>query len=83
MGRDNRRLAGSRHPHPPFRCERLPLPKPGDEVRALDRQGTFLCMAKVLKVHQAKKYDRTRVVTVSVEKRFCDEARGIEVVSNG
>ena len=64
-------------------CEILPLPKPGDEVRALDRQGRFLCMAKVLKVHEAKKYDRTRVVTVSVEKRFCDEARGIEVVSDG
>lgn len=64
-------------------CEILPIPRVGDEVRALDRQGTFLCMAKVTRVHDAKKNDRTRVVTVSVEKQFCDEARGIEAVSNG
>ena len=64
-------------------CEILPLPKVGDEVRTLDRQGDFLCMATVTRVHDAKKNDRTRVVTVSVEKRFCDEARGIEVVSHG
>jgi Fe-S-cluster-containing hydrogenase component 2 len=63
--------------------ELLPVPKAGDEVRALDRAGRFLCMAKVIKVHAAKKYDRTRIVTVSVEKRFCNEARGIEAVSNG
>jgi formate hydrogenlyase subunit 6/NADH:ubiquinone oxidoreductase subunit I len=63
-------------------CEILPLPRAGDEVRALDRKGNFLCRAKVLRVHDAKKYDRTRVVTVSVEKRFCDEARGIEVASH-
>jgi len=63
--------------------ELLPLPRAGEEVRALDREGRFLCLAKVLRVHEARKYDRTRVVTVSVARRFCDEARGIEVVSHG
>lgn len=63
--------------------ELLPLPRAGDAVRAMDRQGRFLCEATVLKVHDAKKYDRTRVVTISVERRFSDEARAIEAVSNG
>ncbi len=63
--------------------ELLPLPKEGQIVRALDRAGTFLCQAEVVRVQKAKRFDRTSVVTVCVEREFSDDARSIEVDQNG
>jgi Fe-S-cluster-containing hydrogenase component 2 len=63
--------------------ELLPLPGEGDEVRALDRAGGFLCMARVVKVQKARKFDRTNVVTVSVERRYFNEVRSLEAHRNG
>ncbi len=63
--------------------ELLPLPGEGDEVRALDRAGRFLCTATVVKIQKARKFDKTNVLTVSVERRYFNEVRSIEVAANG
>jgi Fe-S-cluster-containing hydrogenase component 2 len=63
--------------------ELLPLPRQGQAVRALDRSGSVLCPATVLRVQQAKRFDRTNVITIAVERKYYNEARGIEVLGNG
>ncbi len=63
--------------------ELLPLPREGQIVNALDRSGARACRATVVKVQKAKKFDRTRVVTIAVEKPYVNEVRGIEVDGDG
>jgi Fe-S-cluster-containing hydrogenase component 2 len=60
--------------------ELLPLPEVGEAVRALDRSGNFLCQAEVVRVQKAKRFDKTAVVTVTVDKRFVNDARSIESI---
>jgi len=59
--------------------ELLPLPEVGDTVRALDRGGRYLCPGEVVQVQRAKRFDKTAVITVTVEKRFVNHARSMEV----
>ena len=59
--------------------ELLPLPAVGDAVRALDRSGRPVGPAEVIRVQKAKRFDRTAVVTVAVDKRLVNEVRSIEV----
>jgi len=59
--------------------ELLPVPKKGEIVKALNRKGEVVCEASVLRVVQTKKYDKTAVVTVSIEKEFADQVRSIRV----
>jgi hypothetical protein len=40
-------------------------------------------MARVVKVQKARKFDRTNVVTVSVERRYFNEVRSLEAHRNG
>ena len=60
--------------------ELLPVPRKGDIVRGLDRGGSYVCDAEVIKVMQSKKFDRTVIVTVTVGKVFVNEVRGIRVI---
>lgn len=60
-----------------FPYEFLPYPEVGKEVDGLNRAGEKVCDAKVLKVLNPKKFDRTAVITVAVPKEFGMEVRNI------
>jgi len=59
--------------------ELLPLPNTGDKVKALDRKGDYVCDAKVLRVLKAKRYDKTNIVTIEVDKKYFNEVRNIKL----
>jgi Fe-S-cluster-containing hydrogenase component 2 len=56
--------------------EFLPIPKEGDKVKALDREGKTKGKAKVIKVNRSKK---TTVVTIEVDKKLAMEIRNIKM----
>ena len=60
--------------------EILPLPCKGDRVKGLNRSGEVVCEARVESVLTSKRFDKTNIVTVSVEKRFCHEVRSIKTL---
>jgi len=57
--------------------EFLPYPQEGEVVNGLNRAGEKVCSAKVLKVLNPKKFDRTAVITVAVPKEYGMEVRNI------
>jgi Fe-S-cluster-containing hydrogenase component 2 len=57
--------------------EAWPLPAPGDQVAALDRQGRRVCAGTVEKVLSGQTQDHTAVVTVRVPKEHIDAVRAI------
>ena len=61
-----------------FPYEYLPVPKEGDVVKALDREGKVVCDAKVERVLSPPKYDMTKVVTILVPVEHVNTVRGIE-----
>lgn len=61
--------------------EFLPLPKKGEKVIALDRNGSNICAGEVLKVSLTKKGDRTALVKVAVPKEYADKVRNIKTTS--
>jgi len=58
--------------------EYLPVPEKGDTVRALDREGKYVCDATVDKVVAAKSYDMTKVITITVPAEHANTVRGID-----
>lgn len=58
--------------------EMLPVPKKGEKVRALDREGNDICEAEVFSV--IKFPDKTYVIGITLEKKFIWNARAIRVV---
>jgi Fe-S-cluster-containing hydrogenase component 2 len=58
--------------------ELLPLPGRGDGVKGLNRSGEVVCDALVESVLTSKKLDKTNIVTVTVEKKFCHEVRSVK-----
>ena len=56
--------------------EFLPIPKVGDNVIALDREGKPRGTAKIIKVNRSKK---TTVVTIEVDKDLAMEVRNIKL----
>lgn len=60
-----------------FPYEFLPLPKVGEEISAVNREGKFITMARVLKVQNGIKNDRTPIVTIIVPKKWGNEIRSI------
>ena len=56
--------------------EFLPIPKVGDKVKALDREGISRGIAKVKKVNRSEK---TTVVTIEVDKDLAMEVRNIKL----
>jgi Fe-S-cluster-containing hydrogenase component 2 len=61
-----------------FAYEYLPVPQKGETVVAVDREGKPVCNATVEKVVSVKKYDMTKVLTISVPLEFANNARGIQ-----
>ena len=57
--------------------ELTPLPEPGQEVDALDREGNTVGKATVLKVQSGKTQNKTNVVTVIVPKEQVHVVRNI------
>jgi NADPH-dependent 2,4-dienoyl-CoA reductase/sulfur reductase-like enzyme/Pyruvate/2-oxoacid:ferredoxin oxidoreductase delta subunit len=49
-------------------CEFLPLPRPGDEVSALDREGRPVAAGRVVRVQSGRALDRTAVVWLEVPR---------------
>lgn len=56
--------------------EFLPIPKEGDTVTALDREGKPRGKAKIIKVTRSKK---TSVITIEVDKNLAMDVRNIKV----
>lgn len=67
-------LAVVRIPH-----EFIPLPNKGQQVKALSRDGVELCEAKVVKVENTKRHDRTPVVWVEIPRALAMDVRHIHV----
>jgi Fe-S-cluster-containing hydrogenase component 2 len=61
-----------------FPYEFFPLPEVGHIVDAVDRKGTVLCKAKVLKVIDTKRNDKTAVITIEIPKDMSDFVRGMK-----
>ena len=59
--------------------EFLPIPKVGDNVTALDREGKAKGKAKVIRVNQRGK---TSVITIKVKREFAMDVRNIRVRDN-
>jgi len=57
--------------------EMLPLPKKGDQVRALDRNGQALCNVEVVKVQKIK--NKTNIVSIVVPKNLSRKVRSFKV----
>ncbi len=66
-----------------FPYEYLPLPEKGMRVMAVDRAGEPVCEAEVIKVMDAKKMNRTRLVTIRVPRERVDEVRFIQKIEAG
>ena len=66
-----------------FPFEFFPLPKVGEEVSAIDREGRTVCKGKVVKILNKSKQDRTPVVSISIPKKYALVVRGISVKKNG
>lgn len=59
--------------------ELFPLPKKGDIVNALDRNGKFVCKGKIINIVNSKSNDRTAVVTFSIPKNFFKVVRNFKL----
>ena len=59
--------------------EFIPLPKKGDKVTALNRAGEEVCEARVEKVQNGKKMDKTAVIWLVVPKEKVMEVRNMKV----
>jgi len=59
--------------------EFLPLPEKGENVIALDRNGSEICEGEIINVRLTKKADRTALVKVAVPKEYADMVRSIKV----
>jgi Fe-S-cluster-containing hydrogenase component 2 len=59
--------------------EFIPLPYEGQKVYGLRRDGVELCEAKVVKVENTKRHDRTPVVWVEIPRALSMDVRHIRV----
>ncbi len=66
-----------------FPFEFLPLPKVGEQVSAIDREGRPVCKGKVVKILNKRKQDHTPVVSISIPKKYALVVRDISVKKNG
>ncbi len=56
-----------------------PLPQEGQVVRALDREGKYVCDAKVIKVLNSKALDKTPIISFAFPKEYIKVVRNIEL----
>jgi ferredoxin len=61
-----------------FVYEFLPVPAPGGEVVAVDREGRSVCRARVIRVDNPGRNDRSPVVTLAVPRDMAGTVRGME-----
>lgn len=61
-----------------FPYEYYPLPEKGQAIEAVDRTGKVVCNGTVIKVLNAKSFDRTPVVTIAVDLDKVEEVRGFK-----
>lgn len=61
-----------------FPYEYYPLPKVGDQVTAVDRYGSDICFAKVIKVDNKKSNECTAVITITFPKKYFRIVRNIK-----
>jgi Fe-S-cluster-containing hydrogenase component 2 len=59
--------------------EFVPLPEINTKVKALDREGNYICDVEVLKIQNPKSYDKTAIVTLKVPKEYIYRFRNIRV----
>lgn len=59
--------------------EFLPVPKVGDEVGTLDREGRIIGRSKVTRILPPERNDGTALVTIEVPEEWALEARAIKV----
>lgn len=59
--------------------EFLPVPKVGDEVGTLDREGRVIGRSKVTRILPPERNDGTALVTIEVPEEWALEARAIKV----
>ncbi len=63
--------------------EYLPVPRSGDVVACLDRNGREVCRGTVAAAQRPRAFDRTALITVRVPKARALEVRGIRVSTEG
>lgn len=61
-----------------FPFEYYPLPKKGDEVDCVDREGNIVVKGKVLRIIKPPKYDATAVITVVIPIEYIKIVRSIK-----
>ena len=59
--------------------EFLPLPKNGEIVKCLNREGKVVSEGRIVKVSNPKGNDRTPVISVAVPKEVAMDVRGIKI----
>jgi Fe-S-cluster-containing hydrogenase component 2 len=59
--------------------ELLPLPKKGDILEGLNREGKKVCNALVVSIKDPEKNDKTAVITIKVPQEYLMEVRNIKV----
>jgi Fe-S-cluster-containing hydrogenase component 2 len=65
-----------------FPYEYYPLPKEGEIVNAVDRNGRYVCKGKVIKVRNPQVNERTAVVTIAFPKKYFKQVRNIQLKWN-
>jgi Fe-S-cluster-containing hydrogenase component 2 len=60
--------------------EFLPLPKKGETVECLNREGKIVSEGWVIRISNPRKNDRTPVLSVTLPKGFAQEVRAIRII---
>lgn len=63
-----------------FPYELLPLPAIGQKVHGVDREGKIVCSARVAKILNPKKFDRTPVIFIAIPKAFAFDVRYLKFI---
>ncbi len=61
--------------------EFLPMPRKGEMVEGLDREGKVVCSALVVRALNSKRFDHTAVITIVVPKDQAMKVRGIRATA--
>ncbi|MCM8772927.1 MAG: 4Fe-4S binding protein [Candidatus Omnitrophica bacterium] len=58
--------------------EFLPLPKEGEKVKCLDRNGKYICDGRILKVVLPERNNMTSIITFSFPKKYYNKVRSFK-----
>jgi len=65
-----------------FPFEYLPLPKIGEKVKAVNREGKIVTTGRILKIKNLPKNDFTPVISMAIPKKWAAEVRSIIIPQN-